>query len=54
MVHAHLYVHSTFFLTRFTELQKQSEDVIQTQAFDGTIRFFQSTRYCTLFWPIRE
>lgn len=54
MVHAHLYVHSTFFLTHFTELQKQSEDAIQTQAFDGTIRFFQSTGYCPLLWPIRE
>ena len=54
MVHAHLYVQSIFILTHITELQKQSEDAFQTQAFDGPIRFLQSTRYCPLFWPICE
>lgn len=54
MVHAHLYVHSIFLLTHFTELEKQSEDAIQTQAFDSTIRFLQSARYCPLFWSFRE
>jgi hypothetical protein len=54
MVLAIFCIPSVFLFTQLTELQKQSEDIIQAQTFDGTFRVLPFTRYCPFFWPFCE